>query len=259
MNTGIHGVLNQVAEAHRARNAKSAEAKTAFIPMAGDPAAAGGGAPPADPMAAGGGAPPTDPMAAGVDPAMMAAAGGALPPEIMAMQGAQIDPAMAMAGGALPPGMDPAATAPPPADAGGVVPPEIQAAIDAAVAAATGGGGGEGGGGKGAAKADQLGNIESMLNQVVGVLVGRGELPQDALTVAPGTESEAPAETAPAAQAAEFAPTPMGGPVEAGAVPKLAADEQPVKAAADTTDIGHAKSAAQSIVEIMGRLAERRK
>ena len=208
---------------------KIAGPKSAFVPMPG-------GAAPEAPM---------DPAMAGQDPAMMAAATGTPPPELMAQAGMQVDPAMAAAGGApLPEGMAPPMD---PAAGGGMpIPPEIQAAIDQAVAASTGGGGGSGGGGggKGSAKADQLGNIETMLTKVIGLLVGQGLLPKEDLGIDlnTGTTSEAPPEAAVSGS--------LGGPVESSAAPKVAS--------AEAATFEQARTAAESLANLMSRLGGRR-
>lgn len=231
---GLSAILSQIAQSQR-----QAE-KRAFVPMPGGEAAP---APAGDPAAgAMGGMPP------GVDPMMMAAAQGMPPAEMMAAQGAPVDPAMAMAAGTP---VDPAAAGAAPA---GAVPPEIQAAIDQAVQAAVGkgGNGGAGAGTGGKAKADErLAKIESMLSQVLGVLVGRGELPEAALEVN-ATESEAPAAAAPDTAA----PTSMGEPAAAEPAPKLA-HVSPVPEKTEKEELQQARSAAQSMAELLGRLASR--
>ena len=196
--TGIYAIFEKIAGE-----------KKSFVPMpeGGAPAEA-----PMDPAMAGG---------APMDPAMMAAAQGTPPPEMMAAAGMPVDPAMAAAGGApLPEGMMPPMD---PAAGGAMpIPPEIQAAIDQAVASSGGGGGGGGGsaaGGGGAkGKVDErLASIESMLNKLTGVLIGRGELPPEDLNL--GDAQEIPSEAPPEAA---MNPASMGGPVAEEPAPKVA-------------------------------------
>ena len=186
MGTGINSVLLRLANIALEKRAQGG----GFVPapaMGGDPSMQGGGAP------AGG------PMGPGVDPAMMQAAQGMDPAAIMAAQGQQVDPAMAAAGGAtgMPPPGDPAAGgagAPPPG-----IDPNIQAAIDAAIqkamGGAAGGAGGKGGSGKNVMMAD-IAEIKSLLNKVLGVMVGSGKLPATDL----GEVGSQPGEGVPAEQ-----------------------------------------------------------
>lgn len=166
MSSGINGILLRLAQSALEKQAQG----EGFVP-APPPGGGPGGTPP--------GAPP------GMDPSMMAAQG--MPPaEMLAQMGAQVDPAMAAAGGAsVPPppmpGGDPAAAAggapmgAPPID------PSMQAAIDGAVQKAMGGAPGAGGkGGAGGAKNQMqadIAEIKSLLNKVLGVMVGAGKLP----------------------------------------------------------------------------------
>lgn len=164
MGTGINGVLLRLANIALEKRAQGG----GFVPapaMGGDPSMQGGGA-------------PGGPMGPGVDP-MMQAAQGMDPAAMMAMQGQPVDPGLAMAGGAtgMPPPSDPAAGGAPAAG----IDPGIQAAIDAAIQKAMGGAAGGGaaggkGGGKNVMMAD-IAEIKSLLNKVLGVMVGSGKLP----------------------------------------------------------------------------------
>jgi len=205
--SGLHSILTKLAEDYK---------KQAFVPMPGgeaqmDPAMAQGGGMPMDPsmggmdpamMGAQGGM-PMDPSMGGMDPAMMAAVSGqAGIPEMMAAQGAPVDPAMAMAGGApLPEGMMPGAGAA----------PEGAMPEDPAIS--------------GEAKAtkknekevlnERLANMEAMLNTLMGVLLGKGMVEQSKVPVANSIDTEASPESildqvgAPSEQVGEPAPPKM--------------------------------------------------
>jgi hypothetical protein len=218
---GINSILNKIAaESIKQREAELNAMKQAFVPMPGgeapvDPAAQGMPVDPAtgmpmDPAMAGG--MPMDPMAAGGgDPAMLAAVSGqAGMPEMMAAQGAPVDPAMAMAGGApLPQDMmaapAEAAPAPAPSEGEGKKPSEKQRTDE------------------------RLGNIEGMLNTIMGALMAKGMLQPDAIPATQGTESEATAEVAPDAV------EPIGAPVEGkvAAVQPKKEDNEAIKSLAE--------------------------
>ena len=196
---GLNQVLLKLAQAGMARNEKAA-----FVPMVGDPSQ-GGGQP-------AGGDPAQDPMAM--------AAQGQDPAAIMAAQGQPVDPNVAAAGGAtgMPPaGGPPAGGAPAGAPQAAPIDPTIQAAIDQSIQTAMsqqGGGAGGAGAGKGGKNELNLkvNEIHTMLTKILGVLVGKGEIPAEELGLVASRDQSAagvPAEQKMAAAAGQ-APEPMG-------------------------------------------------
>lgn len=218
--SGISSILNKVAETTRSNRKKELEAmKQAFVPMPGgeapvDPATAGA---PMDPSAEG---MPMGTAAGGaIDPAMLAAVSGqAGMPEMMAAQGAPVNPAMAMAGGApLPQDIMAQPAAPAPAEEVAPAPPE---------------------GKKPSEKKrtdERLSNIEGMLNTIMGALMAKGMLQPDVIPATQGINSSTPAEAAPDAVES------MGEPVAAEAVP----------AQVDESKAAASKSLAKNLAEAL--------